>query len=79
MRVIDTGEELRQHIEANLRGLAKTALEKSQESRKRHDGESDPRLKAIWKREAEAELRIAKVINDECEALLKLAGAYGSG
>lgn len=39
MRLIDTGEELRQHIEANLRGLAKTALEKSQESRKRHEGE----------------------------------------
>jgi hypothetical protein len=75
MRLIDTGEELRQHIEANLRGLAKAALEKSQESRRRHDGETDPRLKVIWKQEAEAELRIAKVINDECEALLKLAGS----
>lgn len=74
MRLIDTGEELRQHIEANLRGLAKTALEKSQESRRRHEGETDPRLKAVWKHEAEAELRIAKVINDECEALLKMAG-----
>jgi hypothetical protein len=72
MRLIETDEELRQHIEASLRGMAKIALERSQESRRRHDAEADARRKTIWKREAEAELRIAKAISDECEALLKM-------
>lgn len=71
MRVIETVEELRQHIEANLRGLAKRAVDMSKESRRRHDAEGDERLKDIWKREAEIELRVAKLLNDECDALLK--------
>lgn len=70
MRLIETAEEARQHIEANLRTLAKSALERSHESRKRHEAETDDRLKEIWKREAEAELRIAKIVNQECDTLL---------
>jgi hypothetical protein len=72
MRLIEIAEEVQQHIEANLRTLAKSALERSHESRKRHDAETDQRLKEIWKREAEAELRIAKTVNQECDALLAL-------
>ncbi len=72
MRLIETEEEMRQHIEANLRGLAKVALEKAQDSRRRHDTEQDARRKTVWGREAEAELRIAKAVNEECEALLRL-------
>jgi hypothetical protein len=72
MRVIETVEEARQHIEANLQGLAKDAFERSQESRRRYDSETDDRLREVWKREAEAELRIAKMINEECDTLLKM-------
>jgi ElaB/YqjD/DUF883 family membrane-anchored ribosome-binding protein len=72
MRVFKDVEELKQHIEANLRGLAKSALDKSHESRLRSENETDERRKEIWRREAEAEKRIAKMINDECEQLLKL-------
>lgn len=71
MRKIETAEEVRQHIEANLRGLAKAALDKSKESRQRHAAEPDPHLKDIWRREAETELRIAKLINEECDGLLE--------
>ncbi|NJO55692.1 MAG: hypothetical protein HC834_04265 [Rhodospirillales bacterium] len=74
MRAIETVEEARQHIEANLLGLAKSALDKSKESRQRYQTEADDHLKNIWKQEADSELRIAKLINDECDALLsKLA------
>jgi hypothetical protein len=71
MRLIETADEVRQHIEANLRGLAKSALEKSHESRRRCAAETDGRLKDIWQREAEIELRIAKLANEKCDALLK--------
>lgn len=70
MRVIETVDEVRQHIEANLRGLAKSAVDMSKESRRRHEVETDEHLKDIWKREAEIEMRIAKLINGECDALL---------
>lgn len=76
MRVIETVDEVRQHIEANLRGLAKSALDKSKESRRRFDAEDDERLKDIWKREADIELRIAKMINEECDTLLERLLAY---
>jgi hypothetical protein len=72
MRVFENVEELRQHIEANLRGLAKSALDKSRESDLQSKNEPDEWRKEIWRREAEAEKRIAKMINDECEQLLKL-------
>jgi hypothetical protein len=72
MRVFQDVEELKQHIEANLLGLANSALDKSHESRLRFENEPDERRKEIWRREAEAERRIAKMINDECEQLLKL-------
>ena len=72
MRTFENVEELKQHIEANLRGLAKRALEMSHESRVRSENEPNVRLKEIWHREAEAEKRIAKIINSECEQLLKL-------
>ncbi len=75
MRVFGTLEEARQHIEASLRGLAKSALERAQDSRRRFEAETDARLKEIWRLEAEAEKRIAKAINDECEALLKRLAA----
>ena len=72
MRIIKTVEEARLHIEANLRGLEKGAFDRSQESRRRCDSETDDRLREVWKREAEAELRIAKMINEECDTLLKM-------
>jgi len=70
MRLIDTADEVRQHIETNLRGLAKSALEKSHDSRQRCAAETDARLKDIWRREAEIELRIAKLANENCDALV---------
>ena len=70
MRIMETVNEVRQHIEANLRGLAKNALDKSKESRQRYVAETDEHLKDIWKQEAEIELRIAKRINEECDVLL---------
>ena len=71
MRLIETAEEARQHIEANLRGLAKIAIDRSKESRQRFGAETDEKLKRIWEREADVELRIAKLINEECDALVK--------
>ena len=38
--------------------------------RRRHEVETDEHLKDIWKREAEIEMRIAKLINGECDALV---------
>ena len=70
MRVFEGVDEARQHIESNLRGLAKEAMERAHDSRSRAGSESDERLRAIWRAEADAELAIAKRINAECDALL---------
>jgi hypothetical protein len=65
MRVIETVDEVRQHIAANLRGLAKSAVDRSKESRQRCEAETDEHLKATWRKGADTELRIWKMINEE--------------